>query len=73
MFKRIDESQAEIDGYSYAGKGGIESVTIPEGNYNMGQFVTIRDSEGDEVCVYKQDIPNLIKALKASYNHSTEE
>ena len=72
MFKRIDESEAQIEGFSYEGKAGVETVTIPEGSSRSNQYVTITDSEGDNISVYRQDIPNLIKALQASYNHQGE-
>lgn len=69
MFVRVDDDsiKEEINGYAYANKNGdIETVSI-EGHYK--DIITLKDSEGDEICVYKDDIQKLIKALEAAYNH----
>lgn len=71
MFKRIDEEEQDIEGYSYEGQGGVETVTLPQGSSGR-KYVSINDSEGDEVCIYVADIPNLIRALQASYNYNRE-
>ena len=67
MFKRVDEAGVEkITGYSYKNKDGeIESVKM-DGIYPT---VDIRDSSGAGVEIYMTDIPHLIKALQAAYDH----
>ena len=67
MFKRVDITGNEkLEGFSYINKEGDEEfVSLPDGPYNI---VTISADE-DGVCIYKEDIPKLIKALEAVYNY----
>lgn len=63
--KRVDvEGDVKIEGYSYENIcGGIEHVTIPD------KGVVDVWAEADYVSIYTEDIPKLIKALEAAYNH----
>lgn len=65
MFVRVDEDMYDpIEGFTYAGMyGDIEAVVIGD------ETVTIKDSEGACANVYNGDIPKLIKALQAAYDH----
>lgn len=67
MFKRVDVTGDEkLEGFSYINKyGDEESVSLPVGPSNI---VTI-SIDRDDLVVYKEDIPNLIKALEAVYNY----
>lgn len=70
MYKRVDGTVLEepsFDGFSYINKDGKEeSVEI-----NLGIFdvVSINLYCCEKAHVYLEDIPNLIKALQATYNH----
>ena len=68
MYLRVDEVVEDIRGYSYKTREGLEEyVTL---NYNdCIPTVSITDSSGDCVIIYKEDISNLIKALQAAYDH----
>ena len=65
MYKRVDQADEEsVEGFSYENRdGGIEVVKM-----NNSIFVNIADAEGEEIHVYYEDIPNLIKALKSAYD-----
>ena len=68
MFKRVDITGNErIEGFSYINKDGDEeSVSLPDGPNNV---ITLLFTDGEDVYVYKEDIPKLIKALEAVYNY----
>lgn len=68
MFKRVDITGNErIEGFSYINKDGDEeSVSLPDGPSNV---ITLLFTDGEDVYVYKEDIPKLIKALEAVYNY----
>jgi hypothetical protein len=67
MFKRVDIVDNEkLKGFSYINKDGDEeSVSLPVGLYGLVD-ISVDDNE---VRVYKEDIPKLIKALEAVYNY----
>jgi len=66
MFKRADIVDNEkLKGFSYLSQGGDEEyVSLPDDLYGLVDI-----SVDDEVRVYKEDIPKLIKALEAVYNY----
>ena len=66
MFKHVDITSSEKrKGFSYLNRDGDEEfVSLPNGPYNI---VTIYTDEN--VDIYKEDIPKLIKALEAVYNY----
>jgi hypothetical protein len=68
MFKRVDVTGNEkLEGFSYINKDGDEeSVSLPVGPSNV---ITLLFTDGEDVYVYKEDIPKLIKALEAVYNY----
>lgn len=64
MFKRIDVDvpEGKFEGFSYANEDGdLEFVHVLDG----GGIIKIEYNVG----VYKRDIPKLIKALQAAYEH----
>jgi len=62
-FKRIDFDDSTLEGFSYENKSGeVEQVEINT------YWATVR-ATGEKVDVYYEDIPNLIKALQAAYDH----
>lgn len=65
MFVRVDDSNdSGIEGFSYMNRYGlIEKVEIND------DHVYVQDSTDDKVCIYTPDIPLLIKALQAAYDH----
>lgn len=66
MLKRIDSLEEQPTGYSYANQNGvIEYVTVG----TELRTVSIHASGGQNVDIWRQDIPHLIKALQAAYNH----
>ena len=65
MFVRVDEADKEpIEGFSYFNLDGDEEQVALCGN-----CVNIVDSMFDFASVYVEDIPKLIKALQAAYDH----
>ena len=72
MFVCVDECEGgEVDGFSYTNKfGALELVkcgTLED------EAVEIVDSSSGLVEIYYEDIPRLIKALKAAYKYKTGE
>lgn len=66
-FKRVDKTGPKYDGFMYDSQSGIpEYVILGAG------CVVIEDSCGEKVTVYKEDIPNLMKALQAAYDYKEE-
>jgi len=67
MFKRIDEPESgPVQGFSYANEDGLlEHVTLPDHH----DVVSVTDGENRNSNFYKSDIPKLIKALQAAYDH----
>ena len=64
MYKRIDIEE-DIEGYSFANKEGeIELVKM-----DVPGIILVEDCDGNRSYFYQQDIPKLIKALEAAYNH----
>ncbi len=68
MYKRVDNEppKEEISGYSYINEDGLEEVVTV---CDYDNTVTFIDSENRKTHVYKSDIPKLIKALQAAYDH----
>lgn len=66
MFKRVDESQEGLEGFSYMSADGIAEVRLG------GGFIRICDSCDAEVTVMVEDIENLIKALQAAEDYFKE-
>ena len=68
MFKRVDITGNEkLEGFSYINKDGDEEfVSLPVGPSNV---ITLLFTDGEDVYIYKEDIPKLIKALEAVYNY----
>lgn len=67
MFKRVDSTEQIndlLEGFSYLNKGGCEETV----SLSNGSLVHIEAGE-DVCCIYKEDIPKLIKALEAVYNY----
>ena len=68
MFKRIDEKHEKIVGYSYANQDGeIEKVKVVD--YTDICAIVLISPDETTVHVYREDIPNLVKALQAAYDH----
>ena len=69
MYKRVDtDVPEEVIGYSYVNNDGEEEVV----EIFDEAVVEITTSGSVGASVYTQDIPNLIKALKAAYYHNTK-
>jgi len=68
MFKRVCETWDEqLEGFSYIGQWGEEEF-VELGSHDT---VTIKDGESLYVHIFDNDIPKLIKALTAAYEHKT--
>lgn len=71
MFVRVDvEEQDEIEGFCYQAANGVfERVRL-----DSNQVFSIKDNDDCDVTgFYIEDIPNLIKALQAAYDHVNKE
>lgn len=74
MLKRIDESTPEISGYSYMNADFMEESVLmknprnPELTEDECVF-QLKLSSSADTWVYRSDIPKLIKALQAAYDH----
>lgn len=70
MYIRVDveDTEEEIEGFSYINKDGEEEVVIANG---ADPYIEICTDGYSDVPIYYEDIPNLIKALKAAYKHNT--
>lgn len=70
MFKRIDaDNNIKFEGYSYLDKNGNEESVRMHYESTEHRYVEITNSAQEKVIFYKEDIPNLIKALQAAYDH----
>lgn len=72
MLKRIDEGSEKVTGYSYENLDGrIEYVEYRFGGRFVDIYLDTGDGTGkyDKTTVCHGDIPNLIKALQAAYDH----
>lgn len=69
VFKRVDVTEdSPIEGFSYENSdGNIEQVSL-QGNGNLLVDLGYQD-EQDKFTVYTKDIPKLILALQAAYDH----
>lgn len=64
MYKRVDGTEDEFEGFSYLDVNGDEEfVSI------VYDCVTIKDSSHNQVNIYKNDVPKLIKALQSAYEY----
>lgn len=70
MFKRVDVDNDVIEGFSYFNRtNNEERVEINR----SGAYIKLKEGEDQDMSiVYFQDIPKLIKALQAAYDHITE-
>lgn len=67
MYKRVDENVSEeLEGFSYLNRDGDKEV-VKLICKTVVTFIPAWDIEGSTV--YTDDIPKLIKALQAAYNH----
>lgn len=65
VLKRVDKvEQEDIEGFSYINSNGDEEKVVLDGT-----VVKLEDGEGCESWFYIRDIPNLIIALQAAYDH----
>lgn len=64
MIKMVDEGPASIDQWGYMNQDNELEKVSAEGNVIM-----IDDSNGDQVNIYLEDIPMLIKALQEAYEY----
>jgi uncharacterized protein involved in tellurium resistance len=65
MYKRVNEGIVdEFEGFSYFNMYNEEEFVNVEGD----DTVSIR-IDGNSVHIYDKDIPNLIRALQAAYEH----
>ena len=72
MYKRIDDVQEQkVVGYSFVdGEGDICYVTLPTNEWEYLIAIGWEEGFGNHRIVFaKNDIPKLIKALEAAYNH----
>lgn len=73
MFIRVDTPEQEIKGYSYVSlTDNLISVALPEGTLSSRDLdlFFIHDNEWDKrLALYVKDIPKLVKALEAAYQH----
>jgi hypothetical protein len=66
MFKRVDEQEprVQIDGFSYMNtNGSLEYVHCGTG------IIEVEDSSGGKAVIWREDVPKLILALQAAYDH----
>lgn len=71
MYKRVDEEEEkpEIDGFSYvSSEGDLEAVRL-DGHIVMFVYPPAQPMS----IIYVKDIPKMIKALAAAYEHETGE
>lgn len=62
----VEDGSNEVEGFSYTNiNGNVEKVHLNTGL----SYVTLTDIGENDFDVYKEDIPKLIKALQAAYNH----
>ena len=69
---RVDENDAEVEketdiDWVYRNTDGEDERV----RYSTGKSVSILDASYEEICIYIEDIPNLIKALQAAYKYIT--
>lgn len=70
MFKSVDEESIdEIEGFSYLNKDGDKEFVELDWSY-----VVLRGGGGDGLdAIYYEDIPKMILALQAAYDHNLKE
>ena len=71
MFKNVMDTSDEIEGYCFVDEDAVEvRVSRPMIPWCSTLTVDISDSNGeDSLTIYHKDIPRLIMALEAAYNH----
>lgn len=67
MFKRIDVAEEAIDGFSYRNQDGYDETIFIPNKWGVVKIVT--QPNDSQIEVFKSDIPKLIKALQAAYDH----
>lgn len=55
----IDDEYENITEITWATNEGVESISLP-----VGDAIRIKDSNADNVYIWTEDIPKLIKALQ---------
>lgn len=66
MFKRVDGPRTDVAGFSYENKSGFLEFVHKE---DADGVCVVQDSNRCKAYVYKEDIPKLILALQAAYDH----
>lgn len=70
MYKRIDDVQEqEISGYSFVDRDENEIFVELTELFEERSVLVGAVGYDYQISVYKSDIPKLIKALEAAYNH----
>ena len=72
MYVSVDDDQAPTftEGYCYTNQNGAVEYVKMDGNINVDyRTVYVEDSMGQYCEIYANDIPKLIKALQAAYDH----
>ena len=65
MFKSIDpEEDSALEGFKYYNKFGDEEYV----EFSSGT-VLVKDDSGQDIEIYVEDIPKLIKALQLAYDY----
>lgn len=74
MYQPVDEERlTKIEGFCYTNQSGdVEHVKL---NVDTVTITTDEDPDDykDYVYIYYSDIPNLIKALQAAYDHKQKD
>ena len=67
MFVRVDleDTKPSIEGFSYENEDGDLEKVVVDGS----PAVVVQDNANGSVTIYQTDIPKLIKALQAAYDH----
>ncbi len=71
MFKRVDNTNEDtpITGYSYLNQDEKEEVVVLSSAKVVKVVVSDGDGGTDTAAIYTRDIPKLILALQAAYDH----
>ena len=68
-YKHVDDKPEIISGYAYYNQDGVEEVVHLATDDDVIEINLDGNGTAGAVYVYKKDVPNLIKALQAAYNH----
>lgn len=67
MLKRVDKVEDDLEGFSYLNQDGdVEAV-----RFYSASMVDLVFSGENVAAIYIHDIPNMVKALTATYKHHT--